>query len=206
MLVNVVTSFSAQGWLSFYNLMSQSPALSSFVSKAKEVYYEPFTASRLFIWDGVVDTSNEFAIYLTSTSTQLNVTDHFTFAHYDDDTMYNQGGFIDPFGVRIPPRKITYDIANTIQEQALSLVPHSVNVTTPPTVPSVIFNSVGSYPIYSAAPTNNIKPSTTVLNNYTCKLCKNHRCNTSEKSCWKCGTEIEHKEFDTNIRGDFFGL
>ena len=29
------------------------------------------------------------------------------------------------------------------------------------------------------------------INNYTCKRCKNNKCNSNEKSCWKCGEIID---------------
>lgn len=36
-------------------------------------------------------------------------------------------------------------------------------------------------------PKDTIQPP---INNYTCTSCHNDRCNTGEKSCWKCGALI----------------
>lgn len=42
-------------------------------------------------------------------------------------------------------------------------------------------------PMYAAAPMDTTQPA---VNNYTCASCHNDRCNTQEKSCWKCGAPI----------------
>src|ERR1700723_2371366 len=33
-------------------------------------------------------------------------------------------------------------------------------------------------------------PSAAPINNYVCKACRNEKCSSTEKSCWKCGEPI----------------
>lgn len=43
-------------------------------------------------------------------------------------------------------------------------------------------------PIQSA--NNTQAPAPMVINNHTCVVCGNNKCNKSERSCWKCGSTI----------------
>jgi len=53
-----------------------------------------------------------------------------------------------------------------------------------------------------------LNSTATPVNNYTCKLCKNDRCNNKEKSCWKCGElipKLNEIKLSSFSKEDFLG-